>query len=44
MDILLKLECPECRKSFIVNDHDVDDEELACPHCRADVEVPEDDE
>jgi len=44
MELLLKLECPRCRKSFIVNDSEVEDEELCCPHCRADVDVPEEDD
>ena len=42
MEILLKFQCPECRKTFIVDDAEV--EELGCPHCREDVPVPEEDD
>ena len=44
VEILLKFQCPECRKTFIVDDAEVEDEELGCPHCREDVPVPEDDD
>ena len=44
MQIMLRLQCPECRKTFIVDDAEVEDEELCCPHCREDVPVPEEDE
>ena len=44
MELLLKLECPGCRKSFIVDDADIDVEELCCPHCREDLAVPEEDD
>ena len=44
MELLLKLECPECRKTLIVNDAEVEEEELWCPHCQAPIEVPEDDD
>ena len=44
MEMLLRFECPECQKSFIVTDAEVEDEELSCPHCREDVPVPEDDD
>ena len=43
MEIVLKLQCPECQKSFIVYDSDVEDDELVCPHWKEDVDVPEDD-
>ena len=41
MDILLRLECEECRMSFIVRDLDVDKESLTCPYCEAEVPVPD---
>lgn len=44
MEILLKFECPNCHRSFVVNDAEVENEVLGCPHCREDVEVPEDDD
>ena len=45
MEIMLRLQCPVCLKSFIVDDDDVDDGgELGCPHCSAGVEVPEDED
>ena len=44
MQIMLRLQCQECRKYFIVDDEDVETAELGCPHCRADVDVPEDDD
>ena len=44
MEILLKFQCPECRKTFIVDDAEVEVEELCCPHCLEDVAVPEEDD
>ena len=44
MEIMLKFECPECRKTFVVNDGEVEQEDLSCPHCGVDVPVPDDDE
>ena len=44
MEILLRFECPACRKTFLVDDDQVEGDGLACPHCGADVPVPEDDE
>lgn len=44
MEMLLRFECPECQRSFIVDDTDVEDEVLGCPYCREDVPVPEDDD
>ena len=41
MDILLRLDCYECGKSFIVDDADLDKEPLSCPHCQAEVLVPD---
>ena len=42
MDILLRLECEVCQKSFIVDDNDVDDDALSCPFCAGDVPVSSD--
>ena len=44
MEMLLRFECPRCRKSFIVNDEEIEGEELSCPHCGEDVPVPEDED
>ena len=44
MEILLKLQCPECQKSAIVEDNEVENEQVSCPHCGADIDLPEDDE
>lgn len=44
MEVLLRLLCDECNKAFIVNDTDVEGEVIACPHCQADVPVPDEDE
>ena len=44
MQMLLKLECPVCEKSFIVEDVEVDQPELSCPFCEEAVAVPEDDD
>ena len=41
MEMLLKFECPECGKTFIVEDLEVDEPELSCPHCQQEVPVPE---
>ena len=44
MEILLRLQCPQCRKSVIVEDNEVEDEQISCPYCQADIDVPVDDE
>ena len=44
MDIMLKFICIECKKSFIVNDTELENEQLGCSHCGADVQVPDDDQ
>ena len=44
MDVLLRLVCPKCGKSVIVNDLEVDDDLLNCPHCGAEIVVPGNDE
>ena len=44
VEMLLKFECSECQKSFIVNDAEVEEEELFCPHCREEVAIPVDDD
>ena len=42
MKFLLQFDCDDCGKRFIVIDDEVDEDTLACPHCRADVPVPDD--
>lgn len=44
MDMLLKFQCLSCGKTFIVEDLEVDESELSCPHCQQEVPVPECDE
>ena len=44
MEILLKLQCPECQKSVIVEDNEIKDEQISCPYCGADIDIPENDE
>lgn len=44
MEILIKLQCPECQKSVIVEDNEIEDEQISCPHCGADIDLPKDDE
>ena len=41
MDLILRFRCDSCHKEFIVTDHQVDTDALACPHCPEEVEVPE---
>jgi len=41
MDIMLRFQCEDCRKSFVVDDADVDQDILTCPFCQADVPVPD---
>ena len=41
MEMLLKFQCLECGKTFIVEDLEVDGSELSCPHCQEEVPVPE---
>ena len=35
METMLKFRCDGCEKEFIVMDHQVDTDALACPHCPA---------
>ena len=44
MQILLRFNCAECRKSFIVEDEELEDQQLGCPFCGIDIEVPDDDQ
>ena len=41
METMLKFRCDGCNKEFIVMDHQVDTDTLACPHCQEEIEVPE---
>ena len=41
MEAMLKFQCNGCDKEFIVMDHQVDTDTLACPHCQEEIEVPE---
>ena len=41
METMLKFQCNGCDKEFIVMDHQVDTDTLACPHCQEEIEVPE---
>jgi len=41
METMLKFRCNGCDKEFIVMDHQVDTDTLACPHCQEEIEVPE---
>ena len=41
METMLKFRCDGCDKEFIVMDHQVDTDALACPHCQEEIEVPE---
>jgi len=34
METMLKFRCDGCEKEFIVMDHQVDTDALACPHCQ----------
>ena len=42
MKFLLQVDCDDCQKQFIVVDDDIEGDMLACPHCSADVPVPDD--
>ena len=42
-DLIRRLECPECHREFHVNDADIDEDDLVCPHCEAEVPVDLDD-
>ena len=44
MDILLSLRCTDCRKVFTVDDENVEDDHVFCPHCQNEVPVPDIDE
>ena len=41
MEAMLKFQCNGCDKEFIVMDHQVETDTLACPHCQEEIEVPE---
>ena len=44
MDILLNLRCNDCRKVFTVDEENVEDDHVFCPHCQDEVPVPDMDE
>ena len=44
MEVLLRFQCLECQKTFIVEDEEIDGDQLSCPHCQEDVSVPDDDD
>ena len=44
MDVLLRFQCGDCYKEFVVLDDQVETDELNCPHCNGDIEVPQDDD
>ena len=44
METMLKFRCDSGDKEFMVTDHQVDTDALACPHRPGEVEVPEDEE
>ena len=44
MDILLNLRCNDCRKVFTVDEENVEDDLVFCPHCENEVPVPDMDE
>jgi len=44
MDILLNLRCIDCRKSFTVDEENVEDDQVFRPHCQNEVPVPDMDE
>ena len=44
MEILIRVQCLECRKSLIVDDNEVEDERVSGPHCGAAIDLSEDDE
>ena len=44
MHILLKLICLYCRKAFTVDEENVEDDQVFCPHCQNEVPVPDIDE
>ena len=44
MDILLNPRCIDCRKSFTVDEENVEDDQVFCPHCQNEVHVPDIDE
>jgi len=44
MGILLKLICLYCRKAFTVDEENVEDDHVFCPHCQNEVPVPDIDE
>ena len=44
MDILLKRMCLYCRKAFTVDEENVEDDHVFCPHRQNEVPVPDTDE
>lgn len=40
MHVLLELDCPNCEKMVIVDEDDVVDQSLYCPHCGTVIPVP----
>ncbi|MDA1129849.1 MAG: hypothetical protein O2913_14330 [Chloroflexi bacterium] len=43
-DLMRRVQCPECFRSFFVDEDDVDDNVLICPHCEAEITVEEEEE
>ena len=41
-ETMLRLNCQECNREFVVLEDDLDDEALICPHCGEDVPVDQD--
>ena len=44
MEILLKLQCPACKKRLVVEEADVDQDILTCPYCEEDIPIPDEDD
>ena len=43
-DTILRMNCPECEKSLMVEEAEVHEQTLTCPHCEADVDVDAEEE